>query len=180
MGGEAEKSYNQLFLTLANGDEVRLDRIDADDGRKQVTVTMTNGQTVKDCFWLDANAESAQTNSEKARKLIRFVHDRNRPAYNRALDAARPYLPSWIIKMNGYTMLAFYVGLVASAWALYYSFGRSALPFLFPLTLFVLAVTLGFDDAEIQVDIDFNTLEDTAHTMLGRPPTGSVRVPIPE
>ncbi len=180
MSDTNEKNYTQLFVTLSNGDEVRLDAAQRESGGKQVTVTMTNGQTVKDCFWVEQGDENAQTNVVKVRKLIRYVHDRNRPAYNRALDALRPYLPHWIVKMNGYTMMAFYAGLVVAAWLLYYSFGRGAIPFLFPLTLLVIALTLGFDEPDMEVDIDFNTLEDTAHTMLGKPPSGSVRVPIPE
>jgi hypothetical protein len=180
MSGAGEKNYTQLFLTLANGDEVRLDTVDRSHGGKEVTVTMTNGQTVRDCFWFEPETFEVKTNETKVRKLIRFAHDRNRPAYYRALDALRPYLPRWLVSMNGYTMLAFYAGLVVVAWYLYYSFGRGALPFLLPLTLFVVAITLGFDEPDMQVDIDFNTLEDTARTMLGKPPTGTVRVPIPE
>jgi hypothetical protein len=175
-----DKNYEQLFVALANGDEVLLDAAVRGQGGKEVTLTMTNGQTVADCFWVDEVSQEAKTNESRVRKLIRFVHDRNRPAYYRALDALRPYLPQWIVKMNGYTMMAFYVGLVVVAWLLYYSFGRGALPFLFPLTLFVVAITLGFDEPDMEVDIDYNTLEDTAHTMLGRPPKGSVRVPKPE
>ena len=157
----------RLIVTLANGDEVRLDLMERSLGGQEVTVTMTNGQTVADCFWRDSLSAKPQSNEAKVSKLIRFVHDRNRPAYYRALDVFRPYLPSWIAHMNGYVMFALLGSLPFIAWGLYYAFGRGSLPFMFPISLVVIAVTLGFDDQDIDVSVDFNTLESAAFLMLG-------------
>jgi hypothetical protein len=172
------RPYDSLIVSLNNGDEVRLDVHARPAGGREVTVTMTNSQTVRECFWLEEGASTPITNEQRVKKLIRYVHDRNRPSYAKALDVLRPYMPNWIVHMNGYVMLAFYVALAASTWFAYREFGRSGLPLLFPVALLVVALTLGFDESDIGVDLDFSTLEVTAHTMLGKLPEGSVRVPL--
>jgi hypothetical protein len=172
------RPYESLFVNLNNGDQVRLDIIDRAAGGREVAITMTNSQTVRECFWLEDGGPNAATNAQKVKKLIAFVHDRNRPSYARSLDVLRPHMPKWITHMNSYVMVAFYVGLAALTWFAYREFGRSGLPFMFPIALLVVALTLGFDDSNVAVDLDFNTLEVTAHTMLGKPPAGSVRLPL--
>ena len=157
----------QLIVTLANGDEVLLTLMDRSLGGQEVTVTMTNGQTVADCFWRVSMSAKIESNENKVTKLIRFVHDRNRPAYYRALDVFRPYLPNWIVNMNGYLMFALLGSLPVIAWGLYYVFGRGAMPFMFPISLVVVALTLGFDDQVIDETVDFNALESAARLMLG-------------
>ncbi len=157
----------ELIVTLANGDEVLLSLVERSLGGQEVTVTMTNGQTVSACFWRDSMAGRIESNEPKVTKLIRFVHDRNRPAYYRALDVFRPYLPNWIVNMNGYVMFALLGSLPVIAWGLYYVFGRGAMPFMFPISLVVIALTLGFDDQDIDAAVDFNTLESAARLMLG-------------
>ena len=136
----------RLIVTLANGDEVRLDLFDRSLGGQEVTVTMTNGQTVTDCFWRDSFSARPQSNEAKVTKLIRFVHDRNRPAYYRALDVFRRYLPRWITHMHPYVMFGFLCSLPLIAWGLYYAFGRDSMRFMFPISLVVIALTLGFDE----------------------------------
>ncbi len=69
--------------------------------------------------------------------------------------------------MNGYVMFGLLGSLPLIAWALYYAFGRGSLPFMFPISLVVIAVTLGFDDQDIDATVDFNTLESAAFLMLG-------------
>jgi len=163
----------RLIVRLQNGDEVLLESVHRGDGRSEVAITMTNGQTVRNCFWLNTADNQVIVDVDKVRRLIQFVHARNQPAYQRILNWARSRLPKWVVQMSGRTMLLCYASIPVVGRLMMPVLGRTSWTVLGLYTTLVMIVTLGFTEQEIDLGIDFRQMESVATRMLGA--SGAVR-----